>query len=62
MRFVKFLIVIIAAVTFLSACNGEFNKVLKSKDYEYKLKMADKYFEEKKYRNAQQLYLSLIHI
>jgi outer membrane protein assembly factor BamD len=32
---------------------------MKSKDVEYKLTMADKYFEEKKYRVAQQLYEEL---
>ncbi len=59
MRFLKFLGIIIFIVAALPACNRQFNKVLKSKDYEYKLKMADKYFEEKKYRNAQQLYEEL---
>ncbi len=32
---------------------------MKSKDVEYKLGMADKFFEEKKYRQAQQLYEEL---
>jgi len=32
---------------------------MKSKDVEYKLSMADKFFEEKKYRQAQQLYEEL---
>ena len=59
MRFLKFLSIIIFVVAVLSACNRQFNKVVKSKDYEYKLKMADKYFEEKKYSNAQQLYEEL---
>ena len=59
MRFLKFLSFIIFVVVVLTACNGQFNKVVKSKDYEYKLKMADKYFEEKKYGNAQQLYEEL---
>jgi outer membrane protein assembly factor BamD len=59
MRFLKFLSIIIFVVAVLPACNRQFNKVVKSKDYEYKLKMADKYFEEKKYSNAQQLYEEL---
>jgi hypothetical protein len=42
----------------LSACN-KYSKVLKSKDVAYKLSMADKYYEEKKYRQAQQLYEEL---
>ena len=33
--------------------------MLKSKDSEYKLKMADQYYAEKKYRQAQQLYEEL---
>ena len=41
---------------FLLSCNSTFNKVMKSNDYEYKLKMADKYFDEKKYSLAQQIY------
>jgi outer membrane protein assembly factor BamD len=59
MRFLKFISVISFVVFCLTACNREFNKVVKSKDYEYKLKMADKYFDQKKYGNAQQLYEEL---
>ena len=39
----------------VSSCN-KYNKVFKSKDYDYKLKMADQYFANKKYKIAQQLY------
>jgi outer membrane protein assembly factor BamD len=59
MRFVKLLSVVVIFLAVLPACNRQFNKVVKSKDYDYKLKMADKYFEEKKYRLAQQLYEEL---
>jgi outer membrane protein assembly factor BamD len=59
MRFLKFLSFILLAIAALTACNRQFNKVVKSKDYDYKLKMADKYFDEKKYGNAQQLYEEL---
>ena len=59
MRFLKSLSNITVIIVFFTACNREFNKVVKSKDYEYKLKMADKYFEQKKYGNAQQLYEEL---
>lgn len=45
----------------LSACSG-FNKVQKSKDYEYKLKMANEYYAKKKYNFAQQLYEELFPI
>lgn len=45
------------------SCNKHtYSKISKSKDYEYKLKMADKYFAEKKYKNAQQLYEDLFPI
>lgn len=40
---------------FLVGCTG-INKVLKSKDPEYKLKMAEQYYAKKKYSYAQQLY------
>ena len=36
------------------SCN-KYNKVYKSKDYEYKLKMADEFYAKKKYKVAQQL-------
>src|SRR5688572_4645313 len=39
----------------LVSCNG-INKVLKSKDPAYKLKMAEQYYVKKKYNYAQQLY------
>lgn len=51
--------VLLLLVVFGTACNSSFNKIMKSKDFEYKLKMADKYFEEKNYRLAQQLYEEL---
>lgn len=40
---------------FLVGCTG-INKVLKSKDPEYKLKVAEQYYAKKKYNYAQQLY------
>lgn len=42
----------------LFACS-EFSKVQKSPDYDYKLRMADKYYVSKKYNYAQQLYEEL---
>lgn len=59
MRPSKFLVILI--VFSLSACS-KFGKVLKSKDYEYKLKMANTYFEKKEYRKAQVLYEELFPI
>ncbi|MCU7548382.1 outer membrane protein assembly factor BamD [Chitinophagaceae bacterium LB-8] len=44
---------------FLVSCQG-INKVLKSKDPEYKLRMAEQYYAKKKYTYAQQLYEDVI--
>ena len=46
---------------FVTGCS-RFGKVQKSKDYEYKLKMADKYYEQKRYNYAQQLYEELFPV
>ena len=46
----------------LASCNNQFSKVLKSTDYEYKLKKADEYFANKKYKNAEQLYIELFPV
>jgi outer membrane protein assembly factor BamD len=61
MRLVKTLLAVTYVVFILSSCN-QFNKVLKSKDYEYKLKVADQMFNDKKYHEAQQLYEELYPI
>jgi outer membrane protein assembly factor BamD len=52
-------IALIALVTLVafSSCNHKFAKVLRSKDYEYKLVKADEYFAKKKYNQAQALYI-----
>ncbi|MEP6596135.1 MAG: outer membrane protein assembly factor BamD [Ginsengibacter sp.] len=46
------------AIFFIS-CTSDFGKILKSTDYDYKLKKADEYFAKKKYKNAEQLYVEL---
>lgn len=51
---------LITAIAF-SSCS-KFSKVQKSADYEYKLKMANQYFDEKRYNYAQQLYEELFPI
>jgi outer membrane protein assembly factor BamD len=58
MRIIAALIII--GLVFTSCSN--FSKVQKSKDYEYKLKMADEYYEKKKYNFSQQLYEELFPI
>ena len=55
----KSIILLLVIATIISSCNNSFNKILKSNDFDYKLKMADKYFEKKDYRLAQQLYEEL---
>src|SRR6476469_9161126 len=50
----KFAVSIVLCALLVS-CNG-FNKILKSKDPQYKLKMAEQYYAKKKYNYAQQLY------
>lgn len=56
--FTKSLISLLLAALFVS-CASKFGKVLKSKDTEYQLKMADEYFEKKQYQKAQTLYEEL---
>src|SRR3954452_2646793 len=50
----KFSVLVFLCVLLVS-CNG-INKVLKSKDPVYKLKMAEQYYAKKKYNYAQQIY------
>ncbi|MEO6452885.1 MAG: outer membrane protein assembly factor BamD [Ginsengibacter sp.] len=50
-------------ITFISfSCTSDFGKILKSTDYDYKLKKADEYFTRKKYKNAEQLYIELFPV
>jgi outer membrane protein assembly factor BamD len=48
-------------VLLLGSCS-KFNKVLKSNDYEYKLKMANQYYDKKEYRQAQVLFEELFPV
>jgi outer membrane protein assembly factor BamD len=50
----KFSGVVFIAILLVS-CNG-INKIMKSKDHDYKLRMAEQYYVKKKYNYAQQLY------
>jgi outer membrane protein assembly factor BamD len=56
--FMRSVILVVLAVIGLASCS-EFSKVQKSTDYDYKLRMADKYYVNKKYNYAQQLYEEL---
>lgn len=52
MRFVP----VIIALIFLSSCSKGISKILKSPDPEYKLRVAEKYFVQKKFNKAQILF------
>ena len=58
------LLVVLLIVPFLmlEGCSSQFTKVLKSTDYEYKLKKADEYYANKKYNYAEQLYQELFPV
>ena len=58
----KIFLKVLLAIFILSSCNNSFNKVLKSTDYDYKLKKADEYFANKKYKNAEELYRELFPV
>ncbi|HJV19667.1 MAG TPA: outer membrane protein assembly factor BamD [Sediminibacterium sp.] len=40
----------------LFSCTGKLTKIMKSKDYEYKYKMAEQYYANKKYQESQKLF------
>ena len=58
----KLALVLIVPFFLLASCNNQFSKVLKSTDYEYKLKMADEYYAKKQYNKAEQLYIELFPV
>src|SRR6201991_4320825 len=55
-----FTVLLIGTLAF-SSCS-HFSKVLKINDYDYKLRVADKYYADKDYGHAQQLYEELFRI
>src|SRR5580658_10615037 len=57
----RLFIVLFSAVLLVSSCS-RFSKVLKSNDYEYKLRVADKYYADKDYNHAQQLFEELFRV
>lgn len=60
MRITKVLLALVLLAGLISSC--KYNKISKSKDYDYKLKMADEYFAKKKYKQAQPLYEELFPV
>ncbi|MEO8721558.1 MAG: outer membrane protein assembly factor BamD [Ginsengibacter sp.] len=57
-----FAVLLIVPFIMLSGCSNQFTKVLKSTDYEYKLKKADEYYVNKKFKYAEQLYQELFPV
>lgn len=55
----KKIVIIAFGLVLLSSCTNKFSKVLKSKDYEYKYKMAEQYYAVKDYNHAQVLFEDL---
>lgn len=51
-----------ATLFLLSFSCGDYQKVVKSTDYEYKLKKAKEYYENKEYSRSSQLYQELVNI
>ncbi len=56
----KNVILLICSVLLLSSCAGEFNKVLKSTDYDYRYEYAKQCFAEGQYNRAEMLLRELI--
>jgi len=52
--------IVFCVVVAFSSCTSKFQKILKNKDTDFKVKMAEKFFAEKKYSNAQQLFESVM--
>ncbi|MEO6682500.1 MAG: outer membrane protein assembly factor BamD [Ginsengibacter sp.] len=58
----KLALVLLIPIFLLTSCKNEYSKVLKSTDYEYKLKKADEYFAKNKFRYAEELYMELFPV
>ena len=52
----RIVLLLLSVVLLTSSCATKFGKILKSKDYEYKYKMAEQYYANKNYVYAQQLF------
>ncbi len=61
MKVIKLFIAGIFLIFVTTSCN-KYNKIFKSKDYDYKLRMADSLFAKKKYKTAQLLYEELFPV
>jgi outer membrane protein assembly factor BamD len=52
----RIVLFLVSVLILASSCSSKFGKLMKSKDYEYKYKMAEKFYANKNYAYAQQLY------
>ncbi len=52
----RIVLLLLSVVLLTSSCSNKFGKIMKSKDYEYKYKMAEQYYANKNYSYAQQLF------
>jgi len=57
----RLLTVLLIGIVTLNSCSN-FSKVLKSNDYDYKLRIANKYYAAKDYNHAQQLFEELFRV
>ncbi|HEY4286255.1 MAG TPA: outer membrane protein assembly factor BamD [Puia sp.] len=57
----RLLTVLFIGIVSFTSCS-HFSKVLKSNDYDYKLRVADKYYADKDYSHAQQLFEELFRV
>ena len=53
---------VLLALSFLLSCKSGFEKIQKSKDYPFKLRKADEYYDKKQYAKANTLYEELLTI
>lgn len=56
------ILTLLLSVALFSSCTSKLGKTLKSTDSDYKLKMAENYFAQKKYNNAQVLFEDLFPV
>ncbi len=56
------IILLIVSISLFTACQGNFEKLQKSKDFAYKLTKADEYYDQKKYSKANTLYEELLTV
>jgi outer membrane protein assembly factor BamD len=52
----RILLILVSVMLLTAGCARKFGQVMKSKDYEYKYKMAEQYYANKQYGYAQQLF------